>query len=111
VFLTIFVKFSGVKSQAGVSHKSLAKIIFSMVFNLSCINFLVSLVDKINIMSSFFSVLYCPNLYLDNRQEFIISIKLSLLFESNVSFSGNLGKFSQRNSINVLFQLLLKYII
>jgi hypothetical protein len=57
VFLMIFEKFSGERSQAGVSHRFLARIIFSRVESLSSTHLFCFFSTKIFIFSSSFFVL------------------------------------------------------
>jgi hypothetical protein len=108
VFFIIFANSSGYKSEAGVSHKSLAKIIFSIVSNLFLTSFSISLLITIFILSSFISDLYLLNLYLESRVVLIKSSKLLSLLDNNVRLLGNLDKYSHKNSINVFSLFLLK---
>gem|GEM_PF-1026765 len=101
----LLIKSSGYKSQVGVSHKSLAKIILFIVSSLSSNFCLISFSQIMFISSSFFSVRYCWNLYLDNRQLSTIDNKFSLLFDKIVNLFGNLVTFSHKNSVSVFLSL------
>jgi hypothetical protein len=70
VFFTNSAKLSGKRSFAGIVVKSLAKIIFSIVFSLSFAIFSQSLLTIKLILSGFFSVLYSSYLYLANIELF-----------------------------------------
>jgi membrane protein implicated in regulation of membrane protease activity len=99
---------SGYKSEAGVSHKSLAKIIFSIVSNLFLTSFSIFLLIIIFILSSFISDLYLLNLYLESKVVLIKSTILLSLLDKIVKLFGNLGSSSHKNSIRVLLVFLLK---
>jgi hypothetical protein len=104
----IFANSSGYKSEEGVSQRSLAKIILSIVSNLILTSFSTSLLITIFILSSSFSDLYLLNLYLESRVVLIKSSKFLSLFDNNVKFDGNFGNSSHKNSIRVFGSFLLK---
>jgi len=108
VSFIILAKDSGYKSEEGVSHKSLDKIIFFIVSNLLLTSFLLSLLISILILSSLKFVLYLLNLYLDKRVVSIRSLKFLSLFDTIVKLKGRENNSSHKNSISVLFLLLLK---
>jgi hypothetical protein len=108
VFFIILAKLSGNKSDDGVSHKSLAKIILSKVFNLSLTSFSVLLLNKIFIKSSLDSDLYLLNLYLERIVTSNKSFIFLSVFDNNVKLFGNFLISSPKNSIKVSSSNLLK---
>jgi hypothetical protein len=109
VFFTNLAKDSGLRSQAGVSQRSLESFIFSRVFNLSSTCFFSFLSISILTASIFFFVLYLSNLYLDKTKASTSFIVFFSLHENIVKlFPHNLGNFSHKNSRIFCLPVLLK---
>ncbi|MDP2395761.1 MAG: hypothetical protein Q8S84_08010 [bacterium] len=106
VFFINFAKDSGYKSDDGVSHKSLAKIIFCIVFNLFFTSFSFCLFTRILTISSFLSDLYLSNLYLDKNVA-STNFNNNCSFQvTKVNFSGKVIISSHKNSITVFVEFL-----